>query len=111
MRRKRVKQDQVGHRLRAQLLEPDGSPMDLEGASVRFLMRAPGSSTLKVDGEAQVESAAEGRVAYVWQAADLDQPGRYEAEWEVVKGSAVIRVPSDGYLPIDVIPSVRGGSP
>lgn len=107
MRVKRVKQDQAGSRLRAQLLEPDGSPMDLTGATVRFLMRAPGSSALKVDGEGEIESAAEGRVAYVWQAADLDQLGRYEAEWEVQRGGAVIRVPGDSYVRIDVIPSVR----
>jgi hypothetical protein len=99
-----VKQGDAGSKIRATLYGGDGQPADLTGASVRFLMRAPGATSLKVSGTATVESAAAGVVSYTWQAQDLDTPGTYDAEWEVTyAGGAVQTFPSDRYLRIVVL--------
>ena len=86
-----------------------GEPFDLTGLTVRFLMRAIGSSTLKIDKAATIVTAAAGSVRYDWGVDDLDTPGFYLAWWEVtITGriqavqEAVLEVrdhgPTDGWL-------------
>lgn len=98
-----VKQGDAGSKITATLYGGDGQPANLTGATVRFLMRAPGGS-LKVNGTATLEDAAGGVVSYTWAAADLDTPGTYDAEWEVTyAGGAKQTFPSDRYLRIVVL--------
>lgn len=65
---------------------PDGTAVDLSSASSpEFHMRLVGSSTLKVDGTATIESpATAGRISYAWAGTDTDTAGRYQAEFEVI---------------------------
>lgn len=65
----------------ATLTLDDGS--DLTGKTVRFQMRAEGSSVLKVDQQAQIVNAAARTVRYDWQAADLDTAGTFLTWWQI----------------------------
>lgn len=64
-----------------------GSPVDLTGCTVRFRMRAVGSSVLKVDAAAGVISAVNGQVQYDWAANDVDTAGQYLVWWQVTDGT------------------------
>src|SRR5262245_18776713 len=61
----------------------DGVAFDLTTSTVKFKMRADGSSTLKVDTAAVVVSAAAGSVRYDWAALDVDTAGDFLGWWEV----------------------------
>jgi len=61
----------------------DGVAYDLSGSTVKFKMRAVGSSTLKVDAAAVVVSAAGGLVRYDWAAVDVNTASVFVAWWEV----------------------------
>ena len=62
----------------------NGTPFDLSSSTVRFKMRAVGSSTLKVDQPATIVGAAtNGNVRYDWAAIDVDTAANYLIWWEV----------------------------
>ena len=61
---------------------PDTTPIDLTGPTVRFLMQtAPGN--VVANQPATITSATRGEVAYQWAAADTANPGTYSAEFEI----------------------------
>ncbi len=64
----------------------DGVAVNLTGATVKFKMRAVGSTTLKIDANAVIVTALEGKVRYDWQAADVDTAGFYLVWWTVTIG-------------------------
>lgn len=69
----------------ATLTYAGGGVVDLTGATVTFIMRKKGGPLPpKVDKPAEVVDATAGTVRYVWVPADTNQPGEYDAEWEVV---------------------------
>src|SRR5512146_596227 len=65
----------------------DGAPVDLSASTVKFKMRAVGSSTLKVDRAATIVNAAAGEVRYDWTGTDMDTAGDYLVYWEVTTGT------------------------
>lgn len=78
-------------------LTADGSAVDLTGASVRFHMR-DSTGAVKVDAAATLVTPSSGIVKYSWTAADTDQAGRFQAEWEVTFTDATVRTfPNPGY--------------
>lgn len=102
-----IPQDTLLPILTATLTYDDGTPIDLTGATVKFQMRLPGSSTLKVDSAAVVVGAATlGQVSYTWVAADTDTPGLYVAWFSAVFGLSTLHAPN----PSLVIEVTRGAS-
>lgn len=67
----------------AETLTIAGVAKDLTGCTVKFKMRAVGSSTLKVDAAATIVTPAAGTVRYDWAAADVDTAATYLVWWEV----------------------------
>jgi 5-hydroxyisourate hydrolase-like protein (transthyretin family) len=93
---------------RAQLLQTDPAdenlsiPVDLTAATaVRFLMKK--DATLKVDGVATVENAAQGRVYYTWIPADTNESGNFNVEFEVSWGTDKQTFPSDAYMTVTIM--------
>lgn len=104
-----VKQGDAGTFTPQSFLEDGaGAAVNLAGATVRFVMRAHGADTAKVAAAAEVVGdGSTGEVRYEWQAADLDTPGVYRAEWEVTyTGGAVETFPADGYITVVVVPDL-----
>lgn len=69
----------------------NGAAFDLTTSTVKFRMRAVGSSTLKVDAAATVVTAASGDVRYDWVSADVDTAGDYLGWWRVTLPSGRIQ--------------------
>lgn len=82
----RITQGSTGVPLTDQIVV-DNVAYDLDGAGVKFRMRARASSTLKVDAAAVVTDADNGRVRYNWQAADVNKEGEYFGWWRVEPGA------------------------
>jgi len=78
-----LKQNDTSPTLDAILTDADGNIVTVTGASVRFHMRAIGSSALKIDAAATVVDGTAGHVRYTLQAGDTDTPGSYVAEYQV----------------------------
>lgn len=69
----------------------DGVAVNLTGCTVKFQMRAVGSTTLKVDTAATVVSAPAGTVQYDWAAADVNAVGYYVGWWHVTLSGGTLQ--------------------
>ncbi len=99
----RIKQNDTAPSLRANLKQGDNDPIDLSNATVRFHMRAVGSSYAVVDKDAVVANAGSGIVQYNWEQADTATVGEYQAEFEVTyPGGEVETFPNGGFLGVTV---------
>ena len=79
-------------------------PIDLDGTTVTFIMRAKSSSAPKVEAEATVVDAEAGAVSYAWAVGDLATAGTYLCEWQVTyPDGRTLTVPSSGYDQIRVL--------
>lgn len=61
----------------------DGSYMNLSSCTVKFRMRALGSSVLKIDAAASITDAVNGEVEYDWVDADVDTAGEWRGWWNI----------------------------
>lgn len=86
--------------VRATLLDVEGDPVDLTGASVKFILASQGDPhTVLVDEAAELEDAATGKVVYQWVDGDTDTPGSYDVEFEVVYLDGTVQTfPTVGFL-------------
>jgi len=85
-------------------LKSNGAPVDLSGASVRFVMKGQG---LTIDRQAEIVDAAGGVVRVVFEPGDTDQSGTYHAEFEATFSDGRKETyPSHGYVQIQILPDL-----
>ena len=102
-----IKQNDTVPSIRATLQNGSGDPVDLIDATVRFHMRAIGSTTVKVDGVVNIINESLGLVQYNWIAADTDSIGSYQAEFEVTYPDGTIETfPNNAYVRIEIIDDI-----
>lgn len=98
-----VKQNDTSPAMLATLQDADGNAVNVTGATVRFHMRAVGSTTVVVDEAATIVTDLDGLVRYDWQAADTDTIGSYQAEFEVTYSDGSVETfPNDGYIRVEI---------
>lgn len=91
----------------ATLKDASDSAVDILGGSVRFHMRAVGSTTVKVDAAAVVTDAENGAVKYEWATGDTDTVGQYQAEFEVTyAGGKIETFPNNSYILVQVVDDI-----
>jgi hypothetical protein len=102
-----IKQNDTQPAFQAILEDGAGDPINLDGATVRFHMRAIGATSTKVDAAASVISALSGIVRYSWSAADTDTTGSFQAEFEVTYSDSTIETfPNDGYIRVEIVDDI-----
>ncbi len=94
-----VKQGDTVRKFRRRLLDGNGVPANVTGATVVFSMRVKPSGTVKVNAQAAtVVDGGGGLVEYGQVAADVDAANIFESEWKVTYSDGSIqRFPNDGY--------------
>jgi len=103
-----IKQGDTAPIMEANLRQPSGAAAPLAGAAVKFYMRPRGRSTITTNSAAAVTDAANGVVQYSWVAADTQQPGAYEGEFEVTYADGTIETfPNEGYIDISIPPQIN----
>lgn len=87
------------------LYDAAGDPVNLTGATVRFFMSKRGSDSTTVAGNGEIaDDETTGVVSYEWQEGDTDDPGDYEAEWEVTfAGGAKQTFPNSGFVRVRIL--------
>lgn len=84
--------------IKTQLLDENKQPVNLSGASVKFVMTAPGAGSPKINAAATIITAVTGIVGFKpASSSDTDTSGPYNAEWPVTfADSTVTTFPNDG---------------
>lgn len=94
-----IKEGDLSPALDVQLVDQNNDPIDLTNASVTFVMKEVRDDAPAVESAATIVDAATGDVKYEWSDGDTDDPGIYEAEFEVEYADLTTEtVPSDGYV-------------
>lgn len=98
-----IKQNDTVPSIRAILENGSGNAVDLIDTTVRFHMRAIGSTSVSVDADASVVNANTGIVQYDWDAADTASIGSFQAEFEVTYSDGTIETfPNSGYIRVEI---------
>lgn len=115
-----LKQGDAGTPIQAILYNPDGTPVDLNGAAVRFIMAKSGGSSsvqtdnqvmweIKIDAQAEIFDADAGTVQYIFTAEDVNEFGDFLGEFEVTYPSGRIETFPNGrgQIRIQIYPDIR----
>ncbi len=70
--------------------------------SVTFRMKHWGNGTLKVERTATIVAPSTGAVRHAWLAADTNEAGTFQAEWEIDFNGDIQTVPNGDYDVIEV---------
>ena len=98
-----IKRNDTSPSMLATLQDADDNAISVNGATVRFHLRAIGATAITVDSAAVIVSPLEGIVRYDWDAADTDVAGSYQAEFEVTYNDGSIETfPNDGYIRVNI---------
>lgn len=99
-----MRQNDTAPAVTATLEKLDGTPVDISGAAVRFVMRNTATGAIKVDhAVAAIVSPTAGTVSYAWSAGDTDTVGTFSCGFVVTFADSTKRsFPSDG-LPVNVV--------
>lgn len=98
-----IKQNDTRPIISATLIDGDGSNVNLDGATVKFIMRKVGATSATTDASATIADATKGKVTYSWSASDTATVGSYEGEFEVTfAGGGVQTFPNNRYIDIEI---------
>jgi len=89
-------------------LTAGGSPVDLTGATVKFLLKNRHTGTLQIDGAATIVSAINGQVSYQPTADDVAIAGVFLREWEITLPSGkILTVPNSTRPTLEILPDLN----
>ena len=89
------------------VLGNDGVPVNLTGATVRFLMSRYQTGALVINRAAHIEDATGGKIWFVWLAGDTNTAGLYQAEFEVTFPDGKVETyPNADYIYVNIIPDL-----
>ena len=98
-----LKQNDTLPVLEAQLLNADGTPINLDLCGVHFHMKALDGRKL-INRPAEIVDAENGKVKVTWQEGDTDTAGICKCEFEIVfPDSTILTIPNDGYFLVKVV--------
>jgi hypothetical protein len=81
-----------------QLLDSAGAPVNVVGATVKFIMKLDGGIGTAVNATAAIVNGPTGIVSYTPVAADTTSAGSYTAEWQVTfSGGGKQTFPDPGF--------------
>lgn len=101
-----TKQHDTRTALKAIHKDSTGTPVNLTGATVKFLMKSA-AGVVKVNRLAEIHNAVGGEVWVVWQASEVDTTGVYRGEFEVTYADGKIETfPNSGYIVINIEPDL-----
>ena len=102
-----IKQNDTSPFMTASLKDASDSAVDIQGATVRFHMRAVGETTVKVDDAAVITDGENGGVKYEWSSGDTDTVGQYQAEFEVTYANNKVETfPNNSYILVQVVDDI-----
>jgi len=80
-----------------------GTPVDLTGCTVHFVMRTLTASTPAINAEAEIVDVATGQVSFAFSSEQTATAGEYMGSWIVTNGSGgTFTIPTQGYLTISI---------
>jgi hypothetical protein len=83
---------------------PAGTPVDISGKTVRFVMTLVAAATPTLEVTGTVVNGPLGQMRYDWAVAQPPAAGHYLCQWEVDVSAGITGVfPSDGPLTIDIV--------
>lgn len=89
--------------IQVQLKDSAGNPVDVTGATVKFIMKGTGAGSPKVNAAGALVTPASGIVSYTPVGTDTDTSGTYNVEWEITfSGGAKQTFPDPGYNTLTV---------
>lgn len=92
--------------IKATLLSPAGTPVDLTGATVKFIM-ADFKGVRKISRLAEIYDPENGIVWMIFEPPETDLTGTFRAEFEVTFGDGRVETyPNDDYLIIEIKPDL-----
>jgi hypothetical protein len=87
-----IVQGDSGSTITEQLKDRSGNIVDLTGATVKYMLYAPGAASAKINAAATVVGlATNGTVSFTPSAAQGDTPGDYLEEWQVTFSGGLIQ--------------------
>ena len=103
----KIKQNDTSPIIQATLTDSSDAAVDLTGASIRFHMRKYRASSTKVSAAAVIVDEDAGTVKYVWQAADTNTAGSYQAEFQVTFSDGTIETfPNTDFIQVDIVDDI-----
>lgn len=98
-----IKQGDTRPTLTRQLLDEDGEPVDVTGATVRFTLEDPSGAVVVTEQLCTVLDGPTGEVAYEWQPGDTDRDGAHLGEFEVTYADGGVQTfPNPKQLTIEI---------
>lgn len=98
-----IKQNDTMPALQAQLIDVDGSPVNLDLCGVQFHMTNY-IGVEKINRPATITNIANGEVKVEWLAGDTAETGTFKCEFEVnMPDGKILTVPNDRYFLISIV--------